>query len=134
MIACKCGRKFKDSMPRPINCACGQSIVLRVQSDITEIIDRPNTSTLWHQLHSYKYIDKEQCLKFYEDWYSRIPNFGCACKDHWTEIVKKLPPNFNSACEFFKWGVDAHNLVNEKLDYEQFSYEAAKALYKQDCV
>lgn len=137
MTVCKCGRKFKDDMLRPINCACGSTIVLRTESDIIGVqshIIAADTPSLWLELHTYIYINSEKAAEFYLDWQSRIPNFGCACKEHWANIVKELPPNFNSAREFFEWGVAAHNLVNNKLGYEHFPYEVARALYKKDCV
>jgi hypothetical protein len=138
----KCGRKLVSRMGGKVVCLCEDEVfvvenveptpeVQIVQDEIQrkkEIQGRE----VWKNLHSYVFKSPKDAQFFYEFWQLTIPSFGCSCKSHWAELVKEFPPDFSSAESFFKWGVDAHNKVNERLGKSQFSYKDAVTLYEQD--
>lgn len=59
--------------------------------------------------------------------YSYLYLIPCStCADDWRGILEKqLPPVFTTGEEFWRWTVDAHNLVNRKLGKPTFTYEQA---------
>ena len=72
----------------------------------------------WKALHEYDQDgewDAWSCeFWYYSVWYHMIPRY-CVCKEKWKKIEKSFPPDFSSRQAFRKWGIDAHNLVNEGL-------------------
>ncbi len=64
---------------------------------------------LWAELHSKQNPTPE----WFESWLSRVPSFGCSCQQNFRGYVKDNPPDFD---DFYRWGVDAHNWVNLKLN------------------
>jgi len=63
--------------------------------------------TLWAELHS----KEDPTPEWFEDWLSRVPNFGCSCQKSFREYVKENPPRYD---DFYNWSVEAHNWVNVK--------------------
>ena len=62
---------------------------------------------LWAELHGKQ--DPDQT--WFDDWLSRVPNFGCGCQDSFRKYVADNPPDFD---DFYRWSVNAHNWVNKK--------------------
>lgn len=127
----------------PVYCSCGYAqdeegnlTIISRDSKIPEdfIQTKIDGSNLWKELHSYIFTTKEAAEVFFSVWQLKIPSFGCSCREHWSKIVAEFPPDFSSECAFFKWGVDAHNKVNERLGKPIFSYEEALVMYGKNCV
>lgn len=59
--------------------------------------------------------------------YSYLYLIPCTtCAEDWRAILEKeLPPVFTTGEEFWRWTVDAHNLVNRKLGKPTYTYEQA---------
>jgi hypothetical protein len=137
MTACnKCGRdlsKFKGK----VRCLCSPDPIPVVVESSKLLPYKRNTAEevgprIWRNLHSYKYTTEQEAKIFYELWILTIPSYGCSCKSHWAAITKNFPPDFSSSEAFFKWGVDAHNKVNDRLGKPQFGYQEAKVMYGQE--
>lgn len=129
----KCGVELNIDVKPPIRCTCGsmmknETLLPNGRPDLQKLREVRGREA-WEQLHSYKYQSEEETKFFYEFWVLTIPSFGCSCKSHWNEVTKDLPPDFSSAENFFRWGVEAHNRVNLMLGKPQFSYEEAKVVY-----
>jgi hypothetical protein len=86
----------------------------------------------WNKLHRYRLEqwDVEVVKKFYAQWKSNIPNYGCSCSSDWAAIEKKHPPVFDTYDKFFYWGVDRHNDVNKKLNKLQMDHASAYEMHR----
>lgn len=159
MTVCnKCGRKMIQRASGPTRCFCSGSIIIEnIKTDslynieftgfkcakcgnelskngsclVCKLYTVKEGPEIWKKLHSYKYINEKEAKEFFDTWQLMVPSFGCSCKMDWTKIVNDLPPNFSSAKEFFKWGVEAHNRVNMKLGKPIFPYDQALLVYNQ---
>lgn len=85
----------------------------------------------WKMLHSFAKGDPEA---FYKLWKTTIPK-ECKCQRDFEKLEAEYPPNFSSPEDFWDWGWDFHNKVNQKLTDEglphaQISYEEAVHLWK----
>lgn len=94
------------------------------------------TTRHWLELHNYVYTTPQEAERFYNDWYTRIPNLDCGCMADWIDLTKKLPPDFSSDQAFFEWGWARHNDVNEKLHtldhpHPPFPLEKAYETYRK---
>jgi hypothetical protein len=93
-----------------------------------------STSDHWNELHRYVFTTPESCEAFYIDWTIRIPNLGCDCMAHWSELTSIKPPDFSSSKAFFEWGWARHNDVNQRLhavdgNHLPFSLDDAYAMH-----
>jgi hypothetical protein len=69
----------------------------------------------WNALHRYAFKGPSEARLFYSDWALNIPVFGCNCKEDWSKLTDKNPPDFSSGRAFFEWGVERHNDINIRL-------------------
>lgn len=67
-------------------------------------------------------------------WLDRFANrIRCAgCRNHWREVIAKLPPDFSSRAAYFRWTVRAHNSINRRLGKPIVSLRTARALWRFD--
>jgi hypothetical protein len=56
------------------------------------------------------------------------------CSPHWAAYLEDHSPDLSSRDAFFRWTVDAHNTVNQRLGKPVLTYEQAEALYQRDVV
>lgn len=74
---------------------------------------------LWRELHSYRpdHWDAEVAERWFKAWLAKVPTYGCACNEHFRSLIAEpgKEPDFSSQAAFFRWGVDRHNDVNERL-------------------
>lgn len=78
---------------------------------------------LWVELHAYaKQLPEELTAKDIEaakkwlfEWESRIPNYSCACRNHYEERKKHNQPCFEAGDEFYRWSVRIHDSINQLL-------------------
>lgn len=136
-VCSKCGRRLPESKFRVL-CFCSEKNLVTMSSfpveelnsrEMKPIPDISQGPKVWLAIHSYKYVSKENCVKFYQEWRETIPSYGCSCKKEWVEIETQNPPNFESAEGFFEWGVKVHNIVNERLHKPIMPLETAKKVY-----
>lgn len=85
----------------------------------------------WKMLHSF---DKGDPQAFYRLWKTTIPK-DCKCRKDFAKLEMQYPPNFSSPEDFWDWGWDFHNKVNQKLTDEGFPhpqvpYDEATHLWK----
>ena len=73
---------------------------------------------LWEELHLKKGAD----AKWLAGWVKRIPKFGCACREGFERILRKIPPRFD---DWHKWTWEAHNAVNAKLGKPEITFDEA---------
>lgn len=161
MTVCKCGRRIPnnkrvvcfcggDSLiatevysspeaapmsPRCLKCFSdnpGPSGICKNCRLKNKIYTKEDGPEIWGNLHSYRFTTTEEARAFFDKWMLTVPSFGCSCQAHWSSILIDLPPDFSSAKSFFKWGVDAHNIVNQQLSKPQFSYQDALIKYNQN--
>lgn len=87
----------------------------------------PNAST-WKELHErgMTYFGQDDSEWLLKDFTRRIQGLGCACRQHWSEIIKTNPPRYN---DYFAWTVEAHNTINQRLGKPIVTLEAAKGLW-----
>ena len=85
----------------------------------------------WESLHKRALIVKSNDMAFLNNFSKHIPRFNktCKCTDHWLQTVKKYPPRFGKADEYFEWTVFIHNEVNTRLGKPIMSVTDAKTLY-----
>lgn len=85
----------------------------------------------WHFLHVIGLVypnipteeDKRYNLNFINAFSEIIP---CPfCKAHFKVILDKMPPKLESRMDFFKWTIDAHNVVNQINGKKELSYDEA---------
>lgn len=82
----------------------------------------------WRLLHAYPIDhadswDEQTARRWFRKWESRIPRYGCQCRAHWSQIKKKLKPDFSAAQAYYRWTVDAHNEVNKLLGKPLFTID-----------
>ena len=69
------------------------------------------------------YMKKEQYRKFFEVIGDVLPCLDC--QEHYKDMVINNPPILVNKDTLFKWTVDIHNKVNERLKKKIVSYEEA---------
>lgn len=139
MICEKCKRVYPDNLQQPFRCYCNGNVLAATklieenrlaQNNLENNSINPNTEhyhKLWEKLHSYQYDNPKNTEFWFKDWSSQIP---CGtCKAHWQDLILKFPPDYSSAENFFKWTVEAHNKVNERLGKSIVSIEEAKKIW-----
>lgn len=111
-----CGASFPGFWKRPIHCNHrnpGRDWNQR-QKAPGEV---PFTPSHWTPLHQYPVEhwanwNPQAAASWFDGWQSRIPNYGCACRDNFKSYIESHPPDYPSADAFFRWTVDAHNYVS----------------------
>ncbi len=92
--------------------------------------------SLWRELHEFAFVATDEQWagreQWFEDWLSRVPQFGCNCQLHFRDLIRVRPPDFSARLAFFLWTVDAHNLVNSMLGKTQMPAEDALRLYERN--
>jgi hypothetical protein len=88
----------------------------------------------WRELHTHEgqpIHDPQADLKWLSEvWEPLIPRFGCSCAEFYAEYKMHNPPDFTTPESRFRWGVNLHNAVNQKLDVEQWSIDQAFAYWR----
>lgn len=69
------------------------------------------------------YMKKEQYRKFFEVIGHILPCLDC--QEHYKKLIIEYPPVLINKDTLFKWTVDIHNKVNNKLKKKQITYEQA---------
>ncbi len=91
---------------------------------------------LWKELHRFAFVATDEQWanreQWFQDWLSRVPQFGCDCQLHFRDLIRVRPPDFSARLAFFRWTVDAHNLVNSMLGKTQMPIEDALKLYERN--
>jgi hypothetical protein len=81
----------------------------------------------WKELHQFKPSDNQSDNeRFLLSFNSRVPNVNCPCRAEWTKFVSTNPVRFD---DWFRWTVEAHNSVNQRLGKPILSLEQAKELW-----
>lgn len=140
MICEKCGKVYPDTLQQPIRCYCGSknetNIVVSKKATIQNIETKSLPSfnmyhKLWEELHTLQWKSYEETKEWFKHWCIRLP---CGeCKAHWLKLIAEFSPDeaFKNSDDYFKWTVDAHNKVNERLGKPIISLEEAKRLWKK---
>jgi len=88
----------------------------------------------WGAMHlACLYADDYETLKkFVESYVEMLP---CpACRIHFAEVIHYHPfPAESHNLDYFKWSVDAHNIVNSRLGKTQWSYDEAFREWTSGC-
>jgi len=87
---------------------------------------------LWKELHERALTFKgDNDNQFLLDFAKKIPRYttGCACREHWRNIVRQNPPTFGD--KYFEWSVKCHNLVNKKIGKPTYTVEEARKFYEK---
>lgn len=85
---------------------------------------------LWKELHLRALnFEGNNDIEFLKNFSKKIPRFtkGCACNEHWKNLVKQHPPVFGE--KYFEWTVTQHNEVNKRLGKPTYTVEEARKLY-----
>lgn len=53
-----------------------------------------------------------------------------SCRKHYKETIMNNPPKTQNKDELFKWTVDIHNIVNERLSKPKLTYTDALHIWK----
>lgn len=141
MPICKCGR----NIPENATCFCStkgtpveayfqlKDDIIQENSEIIENMGNKNASNteyyiiLWKELHTYKFENEADALKWFNSWFKRVP---CAmCRMHFKDILRILPVDYSNKKAFFEWSVKAHNMVNKRLSKPEISLEEAILLW-----
>lgn len=62
-----------------------------------------------------------------DEFSATLPAMGCKCRQHWEHLLREHPPRYD---DYFPWTVEAHNLVNARLEKAQISLGDALALWR----
>jgi len=123
---------------RPYVCECGS--VLGKNGWIKTItVRRGNSKTLkdyetkkavdgrkaWSKLHSTVLGSKE----IFEEFLKHVPA-GCECRKKIEAILERIPPRFDSPKEWFEFGVEFHNAVNNSLNKPTTTLDRAYMLWR----
>lgn len=103
-------------------------------SKIEKLEDYPREEwgpIFWYELHRMSQSYHPEFSTYYYNIISQFPFLvPCpTCSYHFGELLKKSPPKTDSYDSLFKWGVDAHNRVNKRLNKKLYTINEAKALY-----
>jgi mitochondrial FAD-linked sulfhydryl oxidase len=79
------------------------------------------------------YMKKEQYRKFFEAIGDVLPCLDC--QTHYKDMLVNIPPVLVNKDTLFKWTVDIHNKVNERLNKKIVSYDEAYNIWtKSDII
>ena len=79
----------------------------------------------WARLHLQEIGDVNWLYR----WSTLIPG-TCSCRNDASEILKKLPPVYDSPESWFEWTINFHNAVNAKLGKPTVSLDRAYMLWR----
>lgn len=70
--------------------------------------------SMWAELHRWAFrADLARARDWLDAFSAKIP---CGeCRVHWSGLLRRLPPDASSHDRLFRWTVDAHNAVNDRL-------------------
>jgi hypothetical protein len=96
-----------------------QSVILR---------DGPR---LWTELHLFSLRNKnckdhEFIKNWFDNWVESIPWNGCPCQQHFEDYCNQFPADYSN---LWKWGVDLHNNVNQRIGKSTISLSEAEQLW-----
>lgn len=96
-----------------------QSVILR---------DGPR---LWAEFHLFSLRNKnchdyEFIKNWFDNWQESIPWNGCPCQQHFEDYCNQFPIDYSN---LWKWGVDLHNNVNERIGKPTISLSEAEQLW-----
>jgi hypothetical protein len=75
----------------------------------------------WAKLHTQSFD-----ASAFESWVATIP--GCStCQRDFRKLLETNPPRYD---DWFRWTVEIHNLVNQKLGKPILSFEEASQLHR----
>ena len=74
------------------------------------------------------YMQKEQYRKFFEVIGDVLPCLDC--QDHYKEMIADYQPIMTNKETLFKWTVDIHNKVNERINKKQITLDEAYNIWK----
>lgn len=79
------------------------------------------------------YADDYQTLKTFI--YSYVGALPCVvCRKHFEEVLAQVPfPSESENLAYFKWSVDVHNIVNNRLGKPRVSYDDALREWASGC-
>jgi hypothetical protein len=85
---------------------------------------------LWRELHkrpaTARHLEDED--QWLEKFAGRIP---CgACKDHFKQLLREVPPDYTTRENYFAWTVEIHNRVNRRLNKPEVSVDEAMGVWK----
>lgn len=133
MTVVTCGHcRREKSLGEP--CVClGDFITGPSGDNPTMAISSAPSVNPWIELHGYKWTDADSCESWYRSWIARsLPVGTCNCVEHWQGFIAGNPPSFDSAANFFTWGVTAHNFVNARKGLDVWSLDRACEAYGFD--
>lgn len=81
-------------------------------------------SAHWAKLHSAESPNAEWLTR----WLTQIPSYGCSCHKDFHTILATNTPRFN---DWFRWSVEVHNAVNEKLGKPVWTIDEAYAIWRR---
>ena len=84
-----------------------------------------NSRHAWARLHLQEIGDVNWLYR----WSSLIPG-TCSCRNDASEILKSLPPVYDSPETWFEWTIEFHNRVNAKLNKPTVSLDRAYMLWR----
>jgi hypothetical protein len=73
-------------------------------------------------------MKKEQYRKFFEVIGDVLPCLDC--QDHYKEMIADYPPIMTNKDTLFKWTVDIHNKVNERINKKQITLDEGYNIWK----
>jgi len=92
---------------------------------------------LWNSIHLiclgapdnfFNISSKNDYLMFFRSLGTVIPCYEC--KKHYLNELIEYPPKLETNITLFKWSVDLHNRVNQRLNKKEFPYEEALEYWK----
>lgn len=126
-----CARGLKGGKPAAVVCVkmCGERVA-RDGPDIVQVsVPRApyNGASEWEALHrrALAYAGDETAeIVWLNRMAKRLP---CgSCRAHWQALVAKHPPDLSSADAYWRWTVDRHNDVSQRLGKPSFTLDAAR--------
>lgn len=98
---------------------CRESSVPPIRNEHLEATGR----ALWAELHGYSQAypetptdaQKREAEAWMNDWLSRVPNYGCGCRDHASRFFSSWRPELDSRASFVRWAEVLHSWVSRRI-------------------
>lgn len=100
---------------------------------MTEAQMAPWFRRAWRRFHRWTLraeLDLESAMKWLLAFAITLPNGECKCQTDFVGMVRAYPPILTGRDDLFAWGVEIHNLVNDKLRRPRYPLARARGDYE----
>lgn len=138
-----CGRQKPRKAAEKWFCSCrwakGKRTATPAAKPSVAITQQAPQQNHWIPLHkygpeNYSTWNQQEAIKWFTEWQSKIPSFGCNCQSHFSDMIRLLPPVMTSAEAFAKRAWDWHDAVSARIGKPRITWEECQGLYRHPWV